>query len=316
MPLILPGLPGSTVPVTPTAEDLQVEITIEQAGRTLDLTGWVQAGADGFDDPIVTPSVRRTPGIWGGVVTGVDVPPRRVEVDVLLYEAGGAAYAAARRRLAEVTDPLLPATIWAKARGAGDDTVRCITGRRVIQQQVSMDAASFGVSGWQALTIGWDCPDPMWRAPGEWSPPPWATPSAASGFFSDHFLPANVLTSTIIGADTAVEAPGDVEVLPTWVLDGPGTLWTVTHVPTGRTWSMDVTGLPRPITVIGDPAQAALRAIVTDGTGADQFIHLTAPYDLWPVPAGAGTVRVEVLGATSDTTVTPLGDGRYWRAFT
>ena len=314
MPLLIPGVTPPP-PVGADRDDIHLDVRIEQAGLSVDLTGWVQAGTEGLDDPHVSPQIQRTAGMFGGIVTGVDVPPRRVTLDVLVWLDGGPEYLAARRRLGDVTSPLEAGRLWVTCRTGVSVTTRYIDGWRVVEQPVPLGRGTWGADGWQLLQLGWDCADVWWREPEAFAPVPWSGPGPVAPFFSAHFLPLAVIDSTILGAPTRVVVPGDrgVACPATWTLDGPGTLWTVTHVQSGRSWSMDVSGLPRPITVVTVPGPAAQ---VTDGDGVNRWTKLAAPYDLFPLPPGEQDVTVTVTGATTDTLVHATGDGRRWRAFT
>lgn len=312
MPLLIPGATPPP-PVVATRDDIHLDVRLERGGVGVDLTGWVQSGAEGLDDPQVSPVIQRTAGTVGGIVTGVDIPPRRVTLEVLMWLDGGPEYLAARSRLGQVTSPYGDTRITVVCRTGVSTTTRVITGRRNIDQAPVLARDVWGADGWQRLELSWDCPGVWWVEESAWAPTPWAGPAPVTGFFGAHFFPANVADSTILGAPTRVSVPGDsdVAVAPTWSLDGPGTTLTVAHVQTGRVWALDVTDLPRPVTVVCDPR----RPSVTDGTGASQWTRLAAPYDLWAMLPGEQDVTVTVTGATTDTLVTGVADALRWRAF-
>lgn len=294
-------------------DDVHLNVRLEQAGRVVDLTGWVQAGAEGMDDTPAAPVIQRTAGMVGGVVTGVDLPPRRVTLEVLLWLNGGPEYLAARRMLGQVTSPLADTRIWVTCRSGQTVTTRYIVGRRATDQAPVLGRGTWGADGWQLIELAWDCPDVWWVEPLVWTPPPWSGPAPVTGFFGAHFMPVRVTDSTVLGEPTRVSVPGDdVPLAPTWRLTGPGTELTVAHVQSGRSWTLDVTDLPRPVTVVCDPAAPA----VADGDGVSQWTRLAAPYDLWTLPPGDQDVTVTVTGATTDTAVTGVANGRRWRAFT
>lgn len=309
MPLLIPGAPVPPSAGDPSDLDIRVAVTLEQGSRTLELTGWVQSGAEGLDDPEFRPMIRRQAGVPGGVVTGVDVPPRRVALDVMLSAASGAGLLALRRAVGDVTDPYTDTRVWVTTTAEDIQETRVITGRRVVESPPVLDRGTWGAWGWQLLGLDFDCADPWWRTVDGWQPPKWAT-GGTGGFFSDHFFPVTVLPSTAIGVAAPVTVPGNVPTPAVWTLDGPGTAWTVTDTDSGRTWTMNVASLPRPVRVVTGPSVSS----VTDGTGADQWTRLAPPYDLWPVPPGDGHIRVDVVGATSETVVTASADALHWRA--
>lgn len=265
-------------------------VQLARAGRTLDLAGsWhVLAGAEGFDDIAVEPVTESLPDLFGEVDLGVAVGARDVFLPLLLDCASGAEWEQARRDLRAVSNALAgPVTVRVIRP---DGTTREITGRASIRTD-SWDVATWSVRGWQVFGLLVHCTSPWWRTPAVVRVP-W-TSAAGIGWFGVRIDQLALAPAQVPGAVVEVDVPGDVETYPTLVVTGAADIVTVQDVTSGRSWSVDCSGLTSPVTVVTDPTASS----VTDGAGADQWDRVPAPADLWPLQPGTAQVIVDVAGA-------------------
>jgi hypothetical protein len=291
---------GEGVPPQPPDVHLdvtEVTVTLRQGTSVVDLTGpyRVLAGVEGFDDAAMTVGTVGAPSLLGELFDGVTVASRDVFLPVHLFAGGGTAWRAARDELRRVTNPLNgPTTITVATK---DGVARSIDAYRV-PSQTGWGVDTWNAGGWQALGLLFRAPRPWWVGDTV-TLGPWRTPST-TGFLGTGFLPLKLGESNVFGENVTVGVSGDVPTWLTWVLDGTMTEATVTHEESGRSWTVDTSGLTMPLTVVTDPAGSA----VVDGNGDRQWAALDAPFDLWPIPAGEQTVRVDITAADGTTTVT------------
>lgn len=284
----------------PAAEQTEVTVTLSQGTDTLELTGvWtVLAGVQGFDDPPMSLTTSASTAVYGEFSTGMVVPAREVFIPVLLRAESGPAWRNLRDSLRKVTRLDVPTRITVATR---DGRSRHIDGYYT-PDTIGWTVDTWSASGWQALGLTFRCPRPWWISDRPLTLGPWR--SATNRGFLGKLLPIKLGVSEVFGVGVAVYSEGDVAARPTWVIDGAASSISVVHEDSGRSWSLTTTGLTRPITVVTDPQ----RSSVTDGNGARRWSALAPPFDLWPLPTGWSTVRVDIVGADATTIVTGTAD--------
>lgn len=308
MPFIVNRAPvHPTEPPTQRRDLLDYRFTLSQGDTSLPLNwdgfGYKVVDVEGLDDPVMNAVVDEAPGVWGGFPGGLQVPAREVVFRMRVEGYGGQALAGLRSALRAVTNPVQGPTLITVTDGKG--VSHTITGTRFVDAPIAWAGGTWGASGWQMLAVQFRCPNPWWRRAGAVTTAPWTNPSPR-GFLGPHFLPLKLSRSTIFGAPATVIVPGEVPALPEWTIDGAADEVTVTHEETGRSWTLDVEGLTRPVTVRSDPDPDVLS--VEDGNGANQWTKLAAPYDLWALPVGRQSVSVSATGADSTTRISMVAD--------
>lgn len=290
----------------PAAEQTEVTISLSQGGNRLELTGpWlVLAGVQGLDDPPMSLTTSSSSAVYGEHATGMVVPAREVFLPVLLRAASGPDWQVLRDSLRSVTRLDVPTRITVSTR---DGRSRHIDGY-YSPDVIGWTVDTWSASGWQALGLTFRCPRPWWVGDRPLTLGPWR--AATNRGFLGKLLPVKLGVSQIFGVGVAVYSDGDVATLPTWTIDGTATSIAVVHEESGRSWSLSTAGMARPITVVTDPQRSA----VYDGNGVRRWSSLAAPYDLWPLPVGWSTVRVDIVGADATTVVTGTADTHHMAA--
>ncbi len=292
---------------------LDLTVTLSRAGESLDLTGVysVQAGVIGFDDAALDVPMDASPGVFGGFATGVSVAPRRIMIPVLVDADGGAAWQAARAALRRVRRATAGTTRISVRQP--DATTRVIDAWPVTEPaQWSTD--TWGSWGVQRLGLDFVAERPWWRSVAELSTT-WGL-GDGEAFLSDdppgHGADelARLADSTVLGASSVLDVPGDEDTWPTWTVSGTKGQLTVSHAGSGRSWSVNLTGVTPDVTVTTDPTAAA----VTRADGANLWSLLSPPFDLWPLPPGEQTVTVTMTGADATSVIRLVADGQYQSA--
>lgn len=296
-----------------------LSVTLEQAGRAVTIpaargqepgAAWVLlAGVEGFDDPAMAPSTTGFAGGYGASVTGIGVGARELLLPVLIDGDAGWQWQAARQAIDGVANPLLgPTRITVTSTGGVSrflDATRQST-------SLAWSRDTWTPTGIQVLPLQFVAGSPWWRAAGALNVSPWVQ-GASGGFLGDEFLPLLIGAAGTFGADRLLRNGGQVDAYPTFTLtaSSPSDIEvTVTHVETGRAWVLDMEGVSGTITVDTDPASTAVRY----GDGSSAWALLAAPFDLWPLPPGEQTVRVDVTGSAAGLTVGMSGDSLHFRA--
>lgn len=290
--------PATSTPPTPEPDadtNTQFVVHLSRGGDPLPLTGRyrVMAGVEGFDDPVITPVTDELPDLYGEVDLGVSVGGRDVFLPLLLDCESGAEWEQARRDLRAASNSLLGLTTVHVIRP--DGTERQITGRARVQAD-SWDVNTWSVRGWQMLGLLVRCPSPWWRTL-DGVREPWVSDSTP-GWFGVRIDELPLAPAATWGIPRTVVVGGDVETWPTVTISGSVGTVTVAHS-SGRSWSIDCSGLPSPVTVVTDPTASS----VTDGAGADQWGRVAAPADLWPLVVGEQQVTVSATSTTASTQV-------------
>lgn len=319
MALIIGTASGRT-PVVETARaelDLVTfEVTLGQGERTVSLTGVYRLGPghEGLDLPESTPLSQATAGILGAAPTGMELPARQIVLPVLVRANTATAWRKARRDLLAVTNafrsPSDPASSYTRIT-VTDKTgqVRYIDARHYNPSPLAHGADSFLPYGSQFLTLTFVADSPEWIQPGGVEIEEWELPAASGGFLGPLF-PVGLGAAQVFGAERVVTNPGDLQTFLTWQITGAATSVTATHVGTGRSWTMNCSGLTRPVSIVS----ARGRTRVTDGAAANVWSRIAAPFDLWPLLPGDNQIRVDVVGADTTTRVKAFAESRHLTA--
>jgi Phage tail protein len=125
----------------------------------------------------------------------------------------------------------------------------------------------------------------------------WTLLSSLATFFP--LFPLRLSGSEVF-ADATVTNDGDVEAWPVWTIAGPGSSPILRNLTTGDLLSLPVTLLAgESVTIDTRPGAKT----VTKQNGTSLFGSLTATSSLWPLAQGSNSVRIEMSGATSVSSV-------------
>lgn len=314
------GSPSGRQPETAVAfaplDLLTYEITLSQNGRSVPLTGVfrVLSGVEGFDEPASSPQYQATAGILGAAPVGMDLPPREIVIPVLVHATTATAWKSARQDLLAVTnafrsptDPDSAYTQITVADKAG--RVRYINARHFNPGPVAWGRDTLLPYGAHFLVLHFLADSPEWIQPGGVEIEEWELQASGGGFLGP-FFPTTLGAAQVFGAERTVHNPGDLQTFLTWQITGAATSVTATHVTTGRSWTLNSSGLARPLSVVS----ARGRTKVLDGAAANVWSRLSAPYDLWPLLPGDNQIRVDVAGADTTTRVRAFAESRHLTA--
>lgn len=126
----------------------------------------------------------------------------------------------------------------------------------------------------------------------------WTLLSSLATFFP--FFPLRLSGSEVF-ADATVTNDGDVAAWPVWTIGGPGSSPILRNLTTGDMLSLPVTLLAGESVTI-DTRPGAKTVTKQDGTSL--FGSLAAGSSLWPLAQGSNSIRIEMSGATSVSSVT------------
>lgn len=126
----------------------------------------------------------------------------------------------------------------------------------------------------------------------------WTLLSSLATFFP--FFPLRLSGSEVF-ADATVTNDGNVEAWPVWTIGGPGSSPILRNLTTGDMLSLPVTLLAGESVTI-DTRPGAKTVTKQDGTSL--FGSLASPPALWPLAQGSNSIRIEMSGATSVSSVT------------
>jgi hypothetical protein len=303
-PIVIPVPP----PEPPPTVSQKLILTIERDGQALGLPlsadvddhVWcVAPGIEGLDQPASEVIEQRTVGMFGAYSAGVDVPTREIFLPLMVKAADMLDWFAKRDVYNKITSPYADRTfrIWAHRP---DGTTRWIDGYRTGQAPVWDSSTWVPHIMWQKFGQTYRCQDPWWR--GSEQVLEWRTPAEAPTFFP--ILPVQLAPSQIFGTEHRVIVAGDVETSPVWEITGPATSVTVSHVDSGRSWTLNATLTAGQTAIVNTDPRAGMTAPRVQGpVGQSWWSNIEQPYDLWSIPIGEQYVTVEVDGAGTGTTV-------------
>lgn len=295
-------------PEPPPTVAQKILLTIERDGQSLSLPlsadvddhVWcVAPGIEGLDIPTSELLQQRTVGMFGSYDAGVDVPAREIFLPLMVKAADMSDWFVKRNVYNKITAPYAdrPFRIWGHRP---DGTNRWIDGFRVGQAPV-WDAATWVPRiMWQKFGQTFVCTDPWWRGADQVLE--WLAPAEAPTFFP--LLPVQLSPSQIFGNENTVIVDGDIQSPPVWEITGPATEVTVTHIESGRSWTMIATLTAGQTAIVNtDPRAAGTAPRVQSPSGATWWSKIQQPYDLWSLPIGEQTITVEVDGVGTGTKV-------------
>lgn len=123
-------------------------------------------------------------------------------------------------------------------------------------------------------------------------------------------FPVRLSTSEVF-ADTTVDNTGDVNAWPVWTVTGPGSTINLRNLTTGKLTTLATTALVAGESVVIDTRPGAKTVTRQDGTSLFSDLGSTV---LWPLARGANSIRIEMGGATSASSVRLAYRPRYLTA--
>ena len=312
LPLERPAPPQPPTPI----EWMRVSVSRGGVELLLDegaATGWIiMPGVQGVSTPATALLEQRAAGQWGSYRTGVDVPAREVFFPLHLQTGGHSELLAELDRFHALTSPYSDEPVRLTVQRPGGHE-RSIEGFRTSAPQ-TQDASTWQpTAGWAAVELTLTCPDPWWRgSPRTWSWEQGVQPSFFDPRGNNTFLPLILAADRLLGEPVVVPVPGDVPASPRWIVTGPASSVSATHVESGRSWTVNAAlGVGETLTVDTDPRVAATTGLSVVGpAGEDWFEYLEPPFDLWPLPVGEQSVTVGLAGSSAGSSaaleITPL----------
>jgi hypothetical protein len=124
------------------------------------------------------------------------------------------------------------------------------------------------------------------------------------------FFPLRLTNSTVF-ADTTIINSGDVEAWPTWIITGPGSNIYLRNLTTGELTNINVTlGVGETINI--DTRQG--KKTVVKGDGTNLYPNLSSGSSLWALQQGTNQIRLEMSGASTQSSIQLSYQNRYWGA--
>ncbi len=116
-----------------------------------------------------------------------------------------------------------------------------------------------------------------------------------------------VLVSSTIFADATENNLGDVEAWPVWIITGPGSNIILRNQNTGKILTLNTTlGTGETVTIDTRPAgegSNTSRKTVIKNDGTNLYGSLAAASSLWPLAKGSNSLRMEMSGANSNSSI-------------
>lgn len=260
---------------------------VDPGGTTRDLTWqtsprlFVARGATGLGMAEVEFAADKIPYASGSLVRHVNVPPRRIELPIVVREDS-------------IGDLVLTVDDLREWFGTADERVRDPGYLKVTRPDGSVRkiAAYYagglegdmgaGGTGWTQYVVSLYCPDP------------WATADEET-----------VLTYTTADLPTfSMINGGELDAYPIWTITGPVAIASAANVTTSKSWTHDAQ-LAGGETLIVDTRPASIRTTsqVYDGTGANRYADLNPASSLfWLVP-GQNNLAAALTGTSGATEV-------------
>lgn len=308
-------LAAGSVTVPPPDPDvplpLRSYVLVGADGDRVDLSNWDEylvdraSSFEGFGMPLYAAEEDETPGVDGATDGDLRVLPRQVGVTVRLGGRTHAHRAVLANRLAralhsKVGSPSLEVTT--PGLSARMATGRYVGGAEAVQTAIE----------WGRFPIVLRCArEPYWTDTAFSAPPPitWTPPAARPWFpFPGWIRPGS---GQVLGGPLVVPNDGDAEIYPDWLLAGPATGFTLSHLSRGR--SMTWTGAlaaGKWLLVITQPGSQE----VVDSDGVNRYFELdqVVEPDFWTLAPGSNTIQATVTGVGAGTSFTLLNRRRRW----
>lgn len=279
--LTLIGVNGDSIP-------LELELTS-------DFTVNGQAGGLGF----LAQQFASIEGAGDGkTVRNVRTPSRQIDIPVRMFAADEAGINLVQRRLTA-------AMRWRPGMTMPRLVVELDDGSYFLEVLLvtpsMMDADHF--AEWSTWLFTFEAPQPHWQAVDAVNLPVYG--QAPVDPLLPNLLPDVSLSSASVLGAVEVDNPGTEDAPVVWIVTGPFTSCTIT-LADGRSWSLGAVVGGTTITVDTRKPKR-----VTDQTGANQYGLLGPAPKLFHLPPGESLVDINVVGATSATSVS----GYYYTRF-
>ncbi|AND39550.1 phage distal tail protein [Cytobacillus oceanisediminis] len=119
------------------------------------------------------------------------------------------------------------------------------------------------------------------------------------------------LNSSNVFADTTIDNQGDVDTFPEWIIKGPGENIVLRNLTSGESMILNVSlGIGESITINTKPFHKS----VTKNNGTNLFYTLSDESSLWALQEGKNAIRLELSGATEESSIQLSYRNRYWGA--
>lgn len=266
---------------------------------------WVQPGASGRFGPPVVIQDEEVPGFAGSRFREVRHGPREFSLPLFIDATSEAAKRTALRTLIRQLDPTLGEGRLRVHAPTGD--VREINCRVRAGLEGDEDTGN-AYPGWQKIVPMFRAFDPYWYDTMDTIAT--FTTGATATFFP--IFPIR-LSSSQVFVDANVSNPGDLETWPQWEITGPGSSIVVRSLDTEEFTSFS-SGLGEFSLGAGEKLTIDTRPgikSVTGPNGENLWPYLSWDSALWPLIRGTNAVRVEMGGATTDSSVKLVYRPRY-----
>lgn len=156
---------------------------------------------------------------------------------------------------------------------------------------------------WQRFAVMLRAGDPYWYDSSTVVVP--FTTGEAATFFP--IFPLRLSGSEVF-AETTVDNTGDVKTWPIWTITGPGSGLVLRNLTTGKELSLS-RELSAGETITIDTSPGVKTITLNDGTNL--MGEMDDGWSLWPIERGSNSIRIELTGATEDSSVMLVYRRRY-----
>ena len=269
---------------------------VSPLGNTINFTDqinyYVPRGKSGFHGQPFSLIDRMTPFVAGGVLTGIQVQPRTIEIPVYVIGSTRSTFLSRLEYLARNLDPAHGDGLLKYTRPSGQ--LRQITCRLANIFEDSTEQKLYTPKS-TLIVLQFKAYDPYWY-PTQAITANYGV-STPSAFFP--FFPLNVSADGLSGGTTLVNI-GDAPAWPIWEISGPGSDFALINNTTGYRLDMSTTSISLGEVLTIDTRPGHKTADV-DGTSVFDEIDNTST--LWPLIVGNNSVELQLTGGTGDTEV-------------
>lgn len=271
-------------------------VWVEPDGTTRDLTAGVDtkvlSGRVGAFMPPVAFVEDTVPLQPGARLREVRFRPREVDLVMMAQAASASALRTLLRSSLHWFDPTRgEGTLRVQVDGGIERELRC---RYAGGLELSESQRENGRI-WQKFVLTLRAVDPFWYGRNAIV----ATYLAATGGSFFPILPLRLASSTIF-ADAIVTNAGDVEAWPVWTITGPGSGLVLSNQTTNKRLALTQALLGgETVTIDTRPGQKTVRK----NDGANLFGSLSSDSSLWSLQVGDNSIRVELSGSTTASSV-------------
>lgn len=240
----------------------------------------------------------------GSQVRAVRHKPRDTVLALWIDAASGAALRTALRELVAKMDPIRGDGKMRVTSPLGDQrelTCRYRSGLELVERLGQTSGPRV-----QRAPVMFHAADPYWYAIND-EVATYGIGSGTSSWFP--FFPLRLGTSSLF-TDATVVNGGDVECWPVWEITGPGSAINLRNLTTGKLLTLNTT-------LVGETATIDTRfgaKTVVRNDNVNLFGSMPDASELWPLQRGSNSIRVEISGATTATSVRLSWKPRYLTA--